>query len=123
MNSLQVSGHVATQIRDGGKVVSFSIADNRKIGKDGKEETIFHSISVWGEENCRKARRIQTGDFVVAQGRMSKPVAKEKDGKLYVNYDIVVSDSNLWSYINFDHKADTVVNDEPSRLSDEDFDF
>lgn len=115
MNQLLVSGNAVkdAEIRAtkrGVRVVTLTVADNYKHS-NGTEFTSFKAIDIFGDFNTEKASQIKKGDFVVAQGRMTEPEGKlGNDGRIFCNYQIAVSDANLYSFINFKPKVETTVN-------------
>lgn len=118
MSQMLVSGNATKDAsvrmtKNGVYVVELTIAESANA-RDGEAAPTFKTINVWGGVAAQAAEKVKKGDYVVAQGRMSEPVGRmADDGRIFVNYRIDVSESNLYSFFNYRRRrAETVVNGE-----------
>ena len=74
-------------------VANFSLATSKKY--NGKEETQWHNITVWGNvaENCNKY--LSAGDQVFVTGEITYRSYEKKDGTKAYSTDIVAHSVNF----------------------------
>lgn len=99
LNQVQLIGHLghAPSIRStpgGEKVANFSLATGErwrdKVSGDFKEETEWHSISVFGRLAGIAEQHLTKGSLVWVQGKIKSRRYTDKDGHERTAYGIVV---------------------------------
>lgn len=92
MNSITVAGNIGKDAEErqagGDTVVSFSVADSRKI--KGQDVTIWFRVSLWGKRGSALLPYLQRGQAVTVVGELS---TREHDGRTYL--EIRASDVKL----------------------------
>lgn len=89
---VEIAGHLGTdpEVRftpSGQKVTSFSVATN--VRKQGKDETIWWRVTIWGDRFEKMLPFLKKGSGVIVIGEMSPPrIWKDKEGKDQVQMEV-----------------------------------
>jgi single-strand DNA-binding protein len=92
MNFTQIAGHLGADPEErrtptGKKVTTLRVAT--KVWHEGKDETIWWSVSVWGDEFDNILRHLKKGSAVCVLGALRKPrIWKDRDGNPQVTLEL-----------------------------------
>lgn len=92
MNFTQIAGHLGADPEErrtatGKKVTTLRVATN--VWNDGKDETLWWNVSVWGDEFDNIIRHMKKGSAVFILGTMRKPrIWTDREGKPQVALDL-----------------------------------
>lgn len=103
MNSIQLLGRLTREPElrytpSGTAVARFTLAVNRKLSKEKREEaeranqptTDFIGCQAWGKSAETIANYVKKGDLFLIQGRIQTGSYEDKDGKRVYTTDVVV---------------------------------
>lgn len=92
MNLIQIAGHVGVDPEsrftpNGKKVTTLRMATNSK--KQGKEETIWWRVTLWGDRFDQILPHIKKGSALIVVGELSKPeIYTDKEGNAQVSLNL-----------------------------------
>lgn len=91
MNFIQIAGRVGRDPEtrftpDGKKVISFSMATNRK--RKGQEETVWYRVTIWGEQFDNMMPYIKKGSALTVVGDLEARLYTDKEGKTQVSLEV-----------------------------------
>lgn len=98
-NHITVDGNVTADLtlrhtQSGTPVVNLKFAHTpKKLNKQSGEweddgDTLFFTVSLWGDEAENAAESYKQGDFVVATGKLKQRTRTADDGTTYLNLEI-----------------------------------
>lgn len=107
MNFIQIAGRVGRDPEtrftpDGKKVISFSIATNRK--RKGQEETVWYRVTIWGDQYDNMMPYIKKGTALIVVGDLDAGLYTDKEGKPQVSLDI---NAKMITFSPFGGKSDS----------------
>lgn len=107
MNFIQIAGRVGKDPEtrftpDGKKVISFSIATNRK--RKGQEETVWYRVTIWGDQFDNMMPYVKKGTALMVVGELDARLYNDKEGKPQVSLDI---NAKMISFSPFGGKSDS----------------
>ncbi len=89
MNFVQVAGFLGADAEErftanGKRVISFRVAS--RVWQNGKEETIWWKVNIWGDKFDKLLPYLRKGTGVIVFGEMSKPETYvDREGKTQVS--------------------------------------
>lgn len=91
MNFIQIAGRLGKDPEtrftpDGKKVISFSLATNRK--KKGQEETVWYRVTVWGDQFDNLMPYIKKGSALIVVGDLEVRTYADREGKTQVSLEV-----------------------------------
>ena len=97
-NEICLIGHAGQDaelkyLANGNPLCNFSIAvsNNKKVGDEWKENTIWFRASVFGDRAERVAEDIHKGNMVFVKGRLEPNVLETKDGEKRTDLNVICS--------------------------------
>jgi single-strand DNA-binding protein len=76
----------------GNAVVSFSLAVNRRVGKDKPPETDYIDVTAWGTLGDRVLEYLKKGASALVEGRLQIRPYEDKDGNKRKAVEVVADD-------------------------------
>ena len=123
MNCVQISGRLTkdpmtswTQGREPMCVARFNLAIDRPPKKDGKKDTDFPSVVVFGRQAENAERFLKKGDMVAIEGRLQTG-SYEKQGVTVYTTDVI---ANRVEYLVWGRDRSEAKSEAPARSRDED---
>lgn len=99
--------------QSGTAVTTFSVAVNRKVGKDQEQKTDFITCVAWRNTAEFIARYFHKGSCICVTGSLQQRQWQDKDGNKRYATEVIVDEANF-----VDGKRDADSADESSRRSD-----
>lgn len=92
MNIIQLAGHLGSDVEtrflpDGTKVSSIRVATNTR--RNGKEETIWWRVSLWGDRFDKMLTFLKKGSSIIVVGDFVKAdIYNDREGKQQVSLEV-----------------------------------
>lgn len=95
MNLIQLAGRLGADpesrfTASGQKVTTLRVATNSRIGaKDGKEETVWWRVTIWGDRFDKMLPYLKKGSAIIVFGEVKKPeIYTDKEGRPQISLEV-----------------------------------